>query len=375
MTKILVIEDAEALRKDIIEMLSFEGFEVFGAGNGKQGLQVARESQPDLIICDIMMPELDGYGVLEGLQKDGDGLTVPFIFLTAKADKGDMRLGMQSGADDYLPKPFTATELISSVRKQLEKRSKFEKISSQKLEELRENIILALPHELRTPLTGILGFSDILVTDCHMMEADKVAEMAQYIYNAAQRLYHLTENYLVYAQLETMMTDAERREAMRHFRTPRPQALIEDTAIQKAQLYSREADLEMNVSDEATISALEDNLKKITQEVIDNAFKFSLPGTKVKIEGKMENNRYHLIVTDHGRGMTRQQISRVGVFMQFGRKWYEQQGSGFGLAIVKRSVELHGGSLLIDSEVDQYTRVTVQLPAVQTMEYAPSRVL
>lgn len=375
MTKILVIEDAEALRKDIIEMLSFEGFEVFGAGNGRQGLQVARETQPDLIVCDIMMPELDGYGVLEGLQKDGNGLTVPFIFLTAKADKGEVRLGMQSGADDYLPKPFTAIELIASVRKQLEKRAKFDEVSSQSLEELRDNIILALPHELRTPLTGILGFSDILVTDSHIMDADKVAEMAQYIYNAAQRLYHLTENYLVYAQLEVMMSDTERREAMRHFRTPRPQALIEDAAIQKAQLYNRETDLEMNVSDEATVSVLEDNLKKIVQEVIDNAFKFSLPGKKVVVEGKVEDNRYLLTVTDYGRGMSRQEFNKVNAFMQFGRKWHEQQGMGFGLAIVKRSVELHGGTVLLESEVDQFTRIKIQLPAIQTMEYAPSRVL
>lgn len=367
--KILVIEDADALRKDIMEMLTFEGFEVFGAGNGVQGLQVARETHPDLIICDIMMPELDGYGVLEGLQKDGDGVTVPFVFLTAKADKTDIRVGMQRGADDYLPKPFTASELITSVRKQLEKRAAYDTQAKKRAEELRENIILALPHELRTPLTGILGFSDILTMDCYSMDGDKIAEMAQYIHSAAERLYHLTENYLVYAQLEVMMSDKERVDAMRYFTTSHPQALIEDTVIQKAQVYNRLADLQTDISDDGTLQILEDNLKKIVEELIDNAFKFSLPGTTVRVEGRLESERYVINISDYGRGITRQHLMQIGrPFNQFGRKSHEQQGSGFGLAIVKRSIHLHGGEFKIDSEVDKFTRVTIGLPTAAVAE-------
>jgi CheY-like chemotaxis protein len=93
MKKILVVEDAHSLRKDILEMLGFEGFEAIGAENGLVGVQKAREHLPDLIICDIMMPELDGYGVLEELRKDPVTATIPFIFLTARTDRMDMRRG------------------------------------------------------------------------------------------------------------------------------------------------------------------------------------------------------------------------------------------------------------------------------------------
>jgi DNA-binding response OmpR family regulator len=162
-TRILVIEDAQPLRKDIVEMLTFEGFEVIGAENGIAGVESALETNPDLIICDIMMPELDGYGVLERLRQEPAARTTPFVFLTARTDRSDIRQGMDMGAEDYLTKPFAASELLSTVRAQLHKRDVFEQMSHQKLDELRDSIILSLPHELRTPLTSILGFSDILM--------------------------------------------------------------------------------------------------------------------------------------------------------------------------------------------------------------------
>jgi DNA-binding response OmpR family regulator len=363
-TRILVIEDADALRKDVLEMLYYEGYEVFGASNGVEGVTLARQCSPDLIICDIMMPEMDGYGVLAELRDQGAATTVPFIFLTAKTEKSDIRVGMEAGADDYLTKPFTAPELIKSVKRRLEKRALIIQAAEERLNELRDNIILSLPHELRTPLTGILGFSDILISDCRDMEPDKLVEMAQYINNAAHRLYRLTENYVVYAQLEVMRSDPQRIEAMRSFMTHNPRHLIENMAYQRAQHYHRESDLRLSVSDDAALRIVDENYRRLVDELLDNAFKFSLPGSLVEITGELVGENYVLTVVDHGRGMTRAQIDAVGAFMQFGRKLYEQQGSGFGLAIVHRTVELHGGHCLMESEPDQFMRVTVSIPAV-----------
>lgn len=114
--KILVVEDEQSLRKDIIEMLNYEGFEVIGAENGRVGIEQAREHLPDLIICDIMMPEVDGYAVLDELRKETRTAAIPFIFLTARTDKMDRRLGMEQGADDYLTKPFGTGELMARMR-------------------------------------------------------------------------------------------------------------------------------------------------------------------------------------------------------------------------------------------------------------------
>lgn len=123
MKKILVIEDEPSVRANILEILELEDYNGIGAENGLIGVLWALEHIPDLIICDVMMPELDGYGVLSTLRGEPQTATIPFIFLTAKADKTDFRQGMELGADDYLTKPFTNNELLSSIAARLEKQA------------------------------------------------------------------------------------------------------------------------------------------------------------------------------------------------------------------------------------------------------------
>jgi CheY-like chemotaxis protein len=121
MKKILVIEDEPSVRANILEILELEDYHGIGAENGLIGVLWALEHIPDLIICDVMMPELDGYGVLTTLRQDPLTATIPFILLTAKADKADFRQGMELGADDYLTKPFTSDELLNSIATRFEK--------------------------------------------------------------------------------------------------------------------------------------------------------------------------------------------------------------------------------------------------------------
>lgn len=121
MKKILLIEDDQIMRENTAEILELAHYEVATAPNGKIGSNLAKVMNPDLIICDIMMPELDGYGVLHVLSKDPKTATIPFIFLTAKAEKSEMRKGMELGADDYLTKPFEETELLNAIDSRLKK--------------------------------------------------------------------------------------------------------------------------------------------------------------------------------------------------------------------------------------------------------------
>ncbi len=126
--KILVIEDNADMRDNIAEILELAGYEVITAANGKEGLKLAKSGKPDLIICDIMMPELDGYGVLAVLSQEPTTSDIPFIFLTAKAEKQDMRKGMEMGADDYLTKPFTDTDLINAIKARFERHDRIKNI-------------------------------------------------------------------------------------------------------------------------------------------------------------------------------------------------------------------------------------------------------
>ena len=119
MKKILVIEDEPEMRRNMAALLRFHDYQPITAENGRLGLEAARREQPDLILCDVMMPELDGYGVLHALQADASLARIPFIFLTAKGEKDDLRSGMNLGADDYLTKPVANADLIQAIETRL----------------------------------------------------------------------------------------------------------------------------------------------------------------------------------------------------------------------------------------------------------------
>lgn len=123
MKKVLIIEDSDDIREGIVEILDMAGYETYAAKNGKLGVDLAFKNLPDIILCDIMMPELDGYGVLYLLQKNAQTVNIPFIFMTAKAERADMRKGMEMGADDYLTKPFDDVELFNAIESRLKKKS------------------------------------------------------------------------------------------------------------------------------------------------------------------------------------------------------------------------------------------------------------
>jgi len=359
--KILVIENEEPVRAGVLELLEAEDFDAIGAENGRVGIQLAQDYLPDLILCDVMMPELDGYGVLNVLQQNAATATIPFIFLTAKATQSDLRQGMEQGADDYLTKPFTPEELLAAIATRLKKQQAVAKQSQQKLDNLRSTIALTLPHELLTPLNTMLCSSEILISEAHSLERPVILEMAEMLHASAERLHRLIQNFLLYAKLEIAARDPERIKALQNSRTPYPKPLIKNIAIAKAKQFGREADLKLKLQ-QVTVRISEINLGKLVEELIDNAFKYSHTGTPVRINSLSHNHKFTLQITDQGRGMSPNQIADLGAYMQFERRLYEQQGSGLGLIIAKRLAELQGGEFLIKSVPEQGTTVRVILP-------------
>jgi DNA-binding NarL/FixJ family response regulator len=147
MKRILVIEDEPEMRRNLVTILRMEKFQPIAAENGRVGVQLAKKEKPDLILCDVMMPELDGYGVLAALRADPKTVAIPFIFLTAKGEKPDIRTGMNLGADDYLTKPVAKPDLIGAIR------SRFERATQQTIPEFKPNFNSAKPLERALGLT------------------------------------------------------------------------------------------------------------------------------------------------------------------------------------------------------------------------------
>lgn len=146
MKKILVIEDEAATLDNLVLMLEMEGFKPFAAPNGRIGVEVARRELPDVILCDVSMPELDGYGVLENLRADSATISIPFIFLTAKGDKKDLRMGMNLGADDYLTKPASAEDVLAAINTRLSRHQEKEQAARANVE-LKPDFDSAVPLE------------------------------------------------------------------------------------------------------------------------------------------------------------------------------------------------------------------------------------
>ncbi len=365
MFKILIIEDDYEVIDNLSEILTLEGYNVIAASNAKIGIGKAEDELPDLIICDITMPEMDGFQVLKALRESPNAFAIPLVFLTAKTEKSDQRMGMELGADDYVTKPFTNIEISNTVKTQLEKHTKSKKFFEKKLEELRFNVASTIPHELRTPLNTILGFTQILQYGYEDMEKQEVDVMLKNIFQAGKRLLRLIVNYTYYTKL--LISPAE------EFAFPETEIFKTDELITRfanelAMSYGRINDLTLNLTD-YSFNFSEEGFSKIVEELIDNAFKFSTKGNKVKVTSFLTENDFILTFENSGRALTAQQIKEIGAFFQFDRKLFEQQGSGLGLAIVKKILDIYHGSVDISSIYGDKTLLSVSIPLRQIEKF------
>ncbi|MEO0536493.1 MAG: hybrid sensor histidine kinase/response regulator [Cyanobacteria bacterium P01_A01_bin.123] len=367
MAKVLIIDDQPIARELTADILTDSGFTVIQAAGGQEAIAIAKARQPDLILCDIAMPGLSGYEVLTAIRENPALALTPFIFLTARTSQQDQRRGMVLGADDYLMKPFTADELIQVLKVRLERKTSAQAFSDQKLIDLRNTLTLSLPHELKTPLHGIIGFTQLLKLAPIATDPAEVVEIADYILTSAERLESLIENFLLYGQLTNLLPDSAKLDTLQTAEAILLNQMLKHVISQKAAQYQRRADVRLIVSPESTFIGNYFSIAKLAEELIDNGFKFSEPGTPVKVEAEVDPaDGFKLQVSNHGRGMTPEEIAAVGAYRQFNRELYEQQGMGIGLAIVKQLVVLQQGTIDIQSRPGEFVQVTVKLPQRST---------
>ena len=363
MRNILVIEGEENVRENILELLSAEGYSPYGAKNGEEGINLAREVHPDLIICDILVPKLDGYKVRSILIKEPSTARIPFIFLTAKTERDNMRKGMDLGADDYITKPFTRRELLQSIQVRIEKQGMLERLAREKMASLQVNASLGLPHELLTPLSIILGYSELMVEPGYQMNQEQILRIAIDINQAAQRMLRLIQNHLLFNELGLAISDPDKISTIRSSRVVSSWITISEISSVIARRMNRERDLKINLVD-ASLKISEAYLQNIIEEILENAFKFSLPGSPIELSGILisQKSSYLLRVVDYGQEMSQEQIQYILGYSDSGRSFTELQNLGIGLLLVKRLVDIHGGELSMTSAPEKSTVVEIILP-------------
>ena len=359
MTKILVVDDDANLAKSISDIFEVMGYDVQMAYSGAEGWKLVQKDIPDIIVSDIQMPGMNGYEFLQAIRNDQATETMPFVFLTARAEREHLRQGMVLGADDFISKPFSVKEIVEAVEATLNKHQRIYAKHESTITSLRKNITYALPHELRTPLQSILGFAELMNMDYEHISPDDIKMMSGMILKGGIRLQRTVENTLAYAQIEMIATDPEKQRLLRNNILPDTVCVIEDSIASMAKKWNRTVDVQAKLENQVLRISVE-NLTRIIEEVVDNAFKFSKSGTPVVIKAINGKSSYKILIHDNGRGMTTEQIEHVGAYMQFERVLHEQQGSGLGLIIAKRLVELHKGALHIRSMQGQGTIIAIE---------------
>lgn len=354
--KVLIAEDEILIARTIESALKKLGYVVTGiATDGLSAIEKVAATKPDIALMDILMPgEIDG---IEAATQIRSQFQIPVVYLTAYGDRETVERAKKSEPFGYLIKPFQAQELNTTIQVALVR----QRLEQQKLATLRTNITTSLPHEVNTSLTGILGSINFLVNAYHSLNSSEVLEILELIQISANRLEQVHQNFLLYTKLELLATDPEAIQELRKSYTFSTRKTLNHSITQSVQQMNREADLQMNLVD-TSVQISETYLWRIVKELVDNALKFSHSGSMIRVTSSRINQMFVLSVSDQGRGMTAEQIASLDTFMQFERQRYEQQGLGFGLTLVKRLVELHGGKMRINSEVGKGTRVAIQLP-------------
>ncbi|MBZ0290957.1 MAG: response regulator [Anaerolineae bacterium] len=364
MKKILVIEDEQPLLEEILETLSFESFHAVGAPDGRVGLQMVQDFKPDLIISDISMPELDGYSVLDSLRQNPSTAAVPLIFLTAKVERNFMRHGMELGADDYLTKPFTNAELLAAVKSRLQRHTVVADVSNVQVEELKQQLAHTISHELRTPLISISFVQSMLSDYLDSMSPQDLEEMMSSLAYGSQRMGHVVEQMTLFSSLEANLLNREEITEYGLLIVLGP--LLESAAKLAQRFVYRETKANIRFENsEKGIQVVADRpaLQHALAEIISNALKFSSKGGDVVISLWQDEDWAWISVTDAGIGMPEDQLDRATeAFYQIGRESQEQQGTGLGLNLAQRVVDIHGGTIRIRSAQDKGTRVEVKLP-------------
>jgi signal transduction histidine kinase len=374
MTKILTIEDETTLREEIIDWLTFEGYEVTGAADGIEGVNAAVINPPDLIVCDISMPRMDGYGVLLALQANTALQSIPFIFLSAKTDHEDIRKGMQLGADDYMTKPFHRLELLKAIRARLMKKAEHDLEREQQLDMFKEalaseherrllqaKLVAMFSHDFRNQLTVIMASASLVRDYADQLTANRRVERLNAIEGAAQLLMAMLDDMLSLAQMETG-NYALKPEALNI-------AQFFNGIVQEFQMVPGEKH-RLHFKSRFTASTMSDSrlLRQIAANLISNAIKYSPLETEIIIALEQQQNKFVLSVKDHGIGIPDSDLEHLLDSFYRGSNVGNIGGTGLGLAVVKQALDLLGGAITVESQMGVGTTIHVTVPYLAITE-------
>lgn len=352
--EIIIIEDDQSIRENLQELLEVYGYTVRAYNNGFEGLKGIQERVPDLVVCDIMTPNMDGFEVLHTLKSKGETSNIPFIFLTAKVERADQRKGMEMGADDYIVKPFTSQEIINAIEIRLQK----QKYTESKIQNELFNKLNAFAkinsHEYNTPLNGILGLSATLEDAVEQLSKSEIIEIAQAIKSSAKRLHRTFKNFIFYILLQKGELKSPESPISGQWLNDYVKTILNDKSFKFNRLNHIQFQSELD--QDFSLNVPVDYLSYVIEELIWNALKFSEAETEVSVA--IQKHAQGIDINFSNITKNTHFFEKTEPFKQFNRETNEQQGSGLGLYLCKKIAEIYGWQL---SEKRQGDLITLSL--------------
>ena len=361
MVKLLLIEDEKILRENTCELLEVYGFNCITAKQGREGLDMALTEKPDLIICDIMLPYLNGYQIKAKLNELYELAQIPFIFLSAKVERTDLRRGMELGADDYITKPFKIIELVNSIKSRLVQTKNIQSVVESKVIESLNDFIHVAKHECNTPLNGIINLSGLLMGNYSAQPAFLDAAVKA-INTSGKRLYKTLNNLIDLVRLRHYTLSINESYLGTDIKS-----IVERIITERANCYSYEGVIDKHFNCPDLIEMQEEDLEIIVYEIIDNMFKFSSSNNvKIGLLKKEAGNKSWMIFTVSNSLFAPMTFSTkdIGPFKQYNKVKNEKQGCGLGLYLIQLIIEKYLGTIDIEITNDQLFQIILTVPLI-----------
>ena len=373
---ILIVEDDQSLLDGMVDLLEIAdlGYDitVLQAGDGQMALTVMGEQQPDLIISDVMMPEMGGYEFLGNVRDNPEWIQIPFIFVTAKGEEPDIRKGRLSDADLYITKPFAISKLLTLINIQLDLAFERQKAQQSNIESLKKNILQILNHEFRTPLTYVTAYYEMLADSMtEFTDGRNYREYLRGIQAGCFRLTRLVDDFIHVMELRSGETQASYLSQAKQINNLSP---IFKEIVAAHQESAEAYELTSSIPDNLPpIFGDPGMITNIIERLLNNAIKFTDPTQSetnhISLSVTEEDHSINITIADEGLGFPSHMKNQIfEPFVQYNRGILEQQGAGTGLAIIKGLVQLHDGRIEAESQEGVGSKFTITLPIYQRIQ-------
>lgn len=361
MKKILLIDDESTFRDTMGTLLRRHGYEVMNASDGLAGVKMARNNRPDLVISDVVMEPVDGFMTLSILRQQPDTARIPFVLVTGQEALEGARKGMVLGADDYLSKPFTADDLLGTVKTLLERRKEALIAAAEQVKRLKELLFSPLPDQLTQSLGNISGGAAQITASPAPDGEQGFKEHGSRIFSAALQLKNDIRHALILAQLEVISGQPDAKEVLRESEACELSEMVASEASRHARLNQRENNL-LTSLEAVRVSMGSQPLAKVLEEVMANAFSCSVPNSPVKIATTRSDNDVLLSIETQVVHRVPRTVGDPNETVLMSKESGDNPETGMAMQVARRLVEVHGGKMNVIQRGHQSVAVHINLP-------------